>query len=256
MSSVRLLAGALAAGIPLDRAETLAPIAGDRTVVDAILELSRETGIPRSTALSALADSLDDADLRERRIELGSASATQTARILVALPGFTLVAAEMFGFSPVRFLFSSPLGWCCLVVGFGLIVCGWWWMKKIRESIVRPPTQAGLVITLAAALARSSGISDGRIRTLDRLAVRWATATEMTVIARMRTLSREYGVPIAALLDVEANLVRREAALAVDRALELLPGQLLAPVGACLFPAFLITTVVPTVAAMAGNFVR
>ncbi|MEY4477625.1 MAG: hypothetical protein RJA31_1129, partial [Actinomycetota bacterium] len=42
----------------------------------------------------------------------------------------------------------------------------------------------------------------------------------------------------------------------VEHALELLPGRLLGPVGVCLFPAFIATTVIPVVVSMVTQFVR
>lgn len=257
MSAVRTLAAALGAGLPLDIALGLGGGLGDeRTVVDDIVEFAKHTGVPRVAALTALADSLDERERRERAIETGTASARQTARILAVMPAATVIGAQLFGFDVVTVLVGTPIGWACLGFGAALSVIAWWWMRRIRESLYRPAIHAGLVVDLAAGIAQSTSITEPRRLALRRIAESWGTGSECGVIDDYRSLSRETGVPVVGLLAVEAGQIRRRAHARVLHELELLPGRLLPPIGACLFPAFVVTTVIPVVVTMATGFTR
>lgn len=241
----------------MPRALALSPLTDgpERDTVTEILEFARQTGVPRVAALTALADSLDEAARRERAIRTGSAATWQTTRILLALPIATAAGAELFGFNVVEVLFGSALGLVCLVFGVALNLVAVWWMKRIRASIPRPPTNTGLVLELASAVAVSAGLNTRHLEELTRRAQAWDTLSELTAIGRYQALSTDTGVPISGLLSMEAQLVRTASRVDVDAALELLPGKLLGPVGACLFPAFIVTTVFPAVASMVGKFV-
>ena len=255
MSSVRILAAGLGAGLPLPRALALSALDDEteRDTVTDILEFSRHTGAERVAVLTALADSREESIRRERTIDTASAATRQTTRILLALPAATALGAELFGFAVFEVLFGSPVGWLCIVFGVILNVMAVRWMASIRASIPRPPRNIGLVLELAAAVAVSSGLTN---RHLDQLALRataWETDVEFRAIGKYRALSRETGVPVSGLLTMEAGQVRATARADVELAVELLPGRLLGPVGACLFPAFIVTTVVPVVASMVGK---
>ena len=258
MSDIRTFAAALGAGLTTERARALSelPSGPISDAVDDILCISRETGIPRVAALMALADSLDESDRRTHRVELGSASARQTQRILVGLPVATALGAEIVGFRVVPILVTTSLGWVCVVMGVSLSVLAWRWMERIRSAIPNPPLHVGLVTDLAAGISRSSALSETSRRTIAERATAWGTVTEIDGVERHRQLSRETGVPVAALLELEARRVREAVQRGVTEAIELLPGRLLMPIGLCLLPAFVATTVVPIVVAMATNFVE
>jgi tight adherence protein B len=128
-------------------------------------------------------------------------------------------------------------------------------MVNIQQRMPNPSAHLGLILALAAGIAVSSGLTRAHRQALANLAQKWGTEAELDDVDRHRRLSRETGVPVAGLLIVEAELVRRRARAGVRHAIELLPGRLLAPVGVCLFPAFIVTTVIPVVASMIGDFV-
>ena len=258
MSAIRTLAAALSAGLPMDRAKALCVLTDktQRTAVEQILDFAHHTGAPRNAALNALADSVDSARARDRAVSTGSAAARQTSRILTALPLATTAGAQLFGFDVVVTLLSTPLGWGCVAIGTGLSFVAHRWMNRIQRMLVRPPVHTGLVLDLSAAVARTSGLTAASVTRLHDLAAAWNTEEELTDIDTCRRLSRETGVPVAGLLDMFASLFRQRASEQVAEAIELLPGKLLAPVGACLFPAFVVTTVIPIVASMATGWSR
>ena len=256
MSAIRTLAAAVTAGLPLERAIQVSavPDGEERAIVDTIIDFARHTGVPRAGVLAALADSVDASERRARAITTGSASARQTARILTLLPFATAIGAQSFGFDVFAVVTSTPLGWACLVVGTALAVVAQWWMRRIREELFNPAPHVGLILDLAAGVARTSAVSPSTVERLRHLAVAWGTVAEMEVIDSCRRLSRETGVPISGLLAVSAATKRHRAHDRVAEELELLPGKLLAPVGACLFPAFVVMTVIPVVASMMSGW--
>ena len=256
MSPVRVFAVSLRAGLPVDVARTASGVAQSTHVstVDAVADFSRFTGSPRTLALLALADALDDSEERDRDITVGMASTTATTRILLALPGITAVAAEMFGFTVVTFLLTTPLGIACLGAGSLLVVAAWRWMGALRRKIPHPPAETGLVLDLAAALCRSSSLGPEQRSSLVELAIKWNTLDELNLLDGAVRLSRTHGVPVSQLLHIEAERRRTEARHSVRYAIELLPTALLAPVGTLLLPAFVVTTVVPVVVSLAQEF--
>ena len=253
MSAIRALAAALSAGLALDRAIAMTEIDADPhwATVGKVLQLARETGVPRHDALVALADSVDAAAERDSAVKIGAAAARQTSRILFALPVVTLVGAEAFGFPVLSFLIGSALGWGCLVVSIALCFGAWRWMARIRAAVPTPPTHTGLVLTLAAGIARTSALGADTMALLTALSTEWETGSEIAAIERSRSLSRDTGIPIAGLLTIESGGVRRQAVDRTRHAIELLPGKLLAPVGLCIFPAFILSPVIPVIAGMA-----
>ena len=257
MTAVRILAANLSAGLPLSRALEMSEL-GDGPechVVDAIIDFARETGVPRASALTALADSLDESTRREQAIDIGSATARQTTLVMLVLPLATTLGAELFGFGVIEVLITTPVGWVCACLGVGLNVLASVWMSRIRAAVPRPPLNVGLAMDLAAAVATTSGLTATHLERIAGLTREWTTEEEMDDILGHRTLSRETGIPVEGLLKTKAQLVRYSAKTSALHAIELLPGKLLGPVGACLFPAFVLTTVIPVVTSMVGNFV-
>ena len=258
MTAIRTLAAALDAGLPLERALEISAISdhADRKIVSAILEFARHTGAPRATSLGSVADARDFSERCDRAVTTGSATARQTTRILALLPFATAIGAQVFGFDVVTVLVSTPLGWVCLALGAGLSLIAQWWMRRIRESLFRPAVNVGLVMDLAAGVARTSALTPSVLDRLRDLATVWNTTTEIEDVMRSQRLARETGVPIAGLLEVFASTARHRVHVRVLDEIELLPGKLLAPVGACLFPAFVVMTVIPIVASMASSWSR
>lgn len=253
MNSTRLLANALAVGLPLERARAVSGV-GSNPMVDVVLDVARTTGIRRSTALDLVADAEDQSARLVRMVEVGSSSARQTANILSGLPVLTVCAAELFGFPVLRVLFGSSFGWICLGAGALGVVMGWAWMARIRGAIPHITVGLGLALTIAAEIARSNSLGRDQRGLVDSLAVGWGTLAELASLDSLQSTAREFGVPLANILELEAQRVRREAMMNIEMAIELLPGRLLGPVGACLLPAFVLTTVVPIVVSMATNF--
>ncbi len=248
---LRSLAATFDAGIA-QRAGSPVP---DPLVSD-ILGLAHLTGAPRPRLLRVVADALDTNISLERDATLAAASARQSALTLSLLPVGTVVAAQLFGVNTLGFLCGGPAGWLCLASGIIATFAGWKWMEILRNRIVCPPVHSGLIGDLAAEVLSVSGLRPEANATLAHLAREWGTHSEWVAVCEIRSVARESGAPVAGLLRAAAEECRRAARFAVRDSVERLPGRMLAPLGVCLFPAFITLTVIPAVAGMAQGFFR
>jgi len=248
---LRSLAATFDAGI----GQRTPPPGSDSLVAD-ILGLAHLTGAPRSRLLRVVAESLDTNISLERDATLAAASARQSALTLSLLPVGTVVAAQLFGVNTLGFLCGGPAGWLCLAIGVIATLAGWKWMEVLRRRIVCPPVHTGLVGDLVAEVLSVSGLSPEANATLTHLAREWGTQSEWAGICDIRSTARDSGVPVAGLLRAAAEECRRAARFTVRDSVERLPGRMLAPLGVCLFPAFITLTVIPAVAGMAQGFFR
>jgi hypothetical protein len=86
--------------------------------------------------LDALAVGLTERE--EQRAEVGARAAgpRTTALVLVGLPLVGVAMSAALGGSPLVFLFTTPLGLLCLVLGVLLDVLGaWWTLRMVRGAV-------------------------------------------------------------------------------------------------------------------------
>jgi len=228
----------------------------DDDFVAEILEIARETGAPRTHVLRVIADALDVNIELERDATIAATSARHSALVLTALPTFTLIVTEIFGLHALAFLLGGPIGWLCLVVGAGACFGGWAWMKRLRRRIPTPSPATGILGDVAAEILSVTGMRADVANALWACGERWGMGEEWTSIVDIRATSLETGIPVAGLIRADAHERRRTARFTVREAIERLPGQMLIPLGVCLFPAFVMLTVVPAIAGMAQGFFR
>lgn len=117
----------------LDGVVTAHPEPSVRLAAAALL-VGADTGAAPARAVDGVAATLRDRVALEREAAGHATQANASAAVLVVAPvGFGVVAVvtdpRVGGF-----LFSSPLGWACLVAGVGLDVVGAWWMARLVRS--------------------------------------------------------------------------------------------------------------------------
>jgi tight adherence protein B len=98
-----------------------------------------DTGASLASVLTRVAAMA--ADERRRRDEIGVALAgpRSSGVLLAALPALGVVAGAGLGASPLPFLFLTPIGHVCFVLGVGLDVLGVRWVARLAASAGRPP---------------------------------------------------------------------------------------------------------------------
>ena len=247
---IRKLASALEAGIPLEKAIKFSggPPAG---VVADLLDLARATGVKRAVLLRIAADSLWNGNKLSREANIASSAARASAIVLSALPLLASAGAALFGINVLVFLLGHFFGYLCLGAGLLSVWFGWRWMTKIRNKIVAPPETKGLLLNCAAEVVSGSAIYSETETMLIELSKKWGSGPELQTIMEIRSAARDTGTPIAGILREEANEQRIESEFLVRESIETLPAKLLAPLGVCLFPAFIALAVIPTIAGMA-----
>ena len=250
-TELRRLAATLDAGVThQDDSE------GDDNFVSEILEIARETGAPRTRILRVVADALDANIELEREATIAASSARHSALVLTMLPAFTLIVTELFGLHALGFLLGAPIGWLCLAIGVGASFGGWTWMDRLRRRIPTPPPATGVLGDVVAEILSVTGMRADVERELRATGERWGVDSEWASIVDIRATARETGIPVTGLIRADSHERRRSLRFTVREAIERLPGQMLIPLGVCLFPAFVALTVVPAVAGMAQGFFR
>lgn len=219
-----------------------------------VVELARETGAPRSRLIRTIADTLDENDALRRETDIAATAVRQSAIVLAVLPVATAIAAAFFGANTLTFLITEPAGWACLVVGIAANIGGWRWMTAIQRRVIAPPVEMGILSDCVAEILSVTGMTPDSESQLERLATSWGSEREWTEVHAIRESSRDTGVPVANLLRHHSRDLRRAARFDVRAQIEGLPGRLLIPLGACLFPAFITLTVIPAIASMAQGF--
>ncbi len=225
--------------------------------VAAAWRVATEAGAPLAPTLRELAETLRALAQTARDIEVALAGPVATARVVLGLPAVGIALAALLGVNALATLFTTPPGWICLVAGGGLVVLGIRWIGRMVRAASRLDPTPGLGLELlAVALRGGAGVDRATALVHAALAesviadaVRDADEHGAAVLA----FSRAAGVPAAALLRAEAEELRRHArADAATRAARL-ETRLLAPLGLCVLPAFVLLGVAPILLALLSS---
>lgn len=222
-------------------------------VVAAAWRVAAEAGAPLAPTLRELAAALRALAQTARDVEVALAGPVATARVVLLLPVIGIGLAALLGVNALGALFSTLPGWVCLVAGGGLIVLGIRWIgRMVREASRLDPTP-GLPLDLLA-IALRGGVSADRATALVAAAMTDAGLPPPGGEgSEVLAFSRAAGVPAGALLRAEADeLRRRERAAAAMRAARL-ETRLLAPLGLCVLPSFVLLGVAPILLALLSS---
>ena len=96
-----------------------------------LLELSSQSGSSINEALRLVADKLVTRRNQEQLIATELASTKATVYVLAGLPIMGAGMGLMLGSDSISWLLGSPAGRVCLVLGIGLELVGWFWIKRL-----------------------------------------------------------------------------------------------------------------------------
>jgi tight adherence protein B len=99
-------------------------------------ELSRATGVPLASSISAIADSCRSELAHRREVAARVAGGRATARLLASLPVAGLLLGQSLGGDPWSVLVGSPAGWACLAGGVALELTGLAWTRRLVAEAV------------------------------------------------------------------------------------------------------------------------
>ena len=96
-----------------------------------LLELSSQSGSSINEALTQVAVKLMTRRNQEQLIATELASTKATVYVLAGLPIMGAGMGLMLGSDSISWLLGSPAGRVCLVLGIGLELVGWFWIKRL-----------------------------------------------------------------------------------------------------------------------------
>jgi tight adherence protein B len=137
------LAGAVAArialGLPVGSSlgQAAGSTAGAVAPLAAALDLCERSGAPTAEVLEGLAAGLraEAAASTDTRIALAAPKATATVMSVLPVAGLGLGA--LLGVDSVQVLAGTAAGHACLLIGGGLWVAGWWWIRRLVRAAQR-----------------------------------------------------------------------------------------------------------------------
>ncbi len=97
------------------------------------MTVASETGGATAAVIDGVADTLRDRVALEREVAALSSQARASAVLLVVAPIVVAVLAAVADDRIASFLFGSPAGWACIVVGLLLDAVGAVWMRITVE---------------------------------------------------------------------------------------------------------------------------
>ena len=96
-------------------------------------QVSTQTGAPLAHSLQQVSAALT-ADVALRTVIAAELAAPRASgKIMAVLPFCGLGMGYLLGGDPLHFLFSSPYGWVCLVLGVGLAATGVLWIDRLSR---------------------------------------------------------------------------------------------------------------------------
>ncbi len=216
--------------------------------------VATESGSPLAPALRGYALSLRQLGEVQRDARVALAAPVATARMVMALPVVGILFGVALGFNTLATLFTTPVGWACMIVGGGLLLLASRWNRRLVRSAAPTSATPGLACELMA-IGMAGGASLDRAREIvDTALQRFGMAAEGEVETVLE-LSRAAGVPAAELLRAEAGELRAEARSAAQERAAALSVRLMLPLGVCVLPAFLALGVLPLLATVIGSTV-
>ena len=161
-----------------DSLELFALLAPQRAALIAhAAELERHFGIATRDLLHWIHARVLADVAEQQRWEESTAAARTTSLVLLAMPVVFLGVASSLGIPAHEWLFTTPGGWVCLVVGVGLTVAARRLMSRLQPTFqvaqtkrIFDPTKAAVLAGIAVVLFRS-----------DFLGIVTATMTAITV---------------------------------------------------------------------------
>lgn len=246
-----------APALAVPAAESARPDAAAWCAVAAAWTVAIEVGAPLGPALSGIAGVLREQAERARAVRAELAGPAASARVLLLLPPAGLLLCTLLGIEVLPFLFGTGLGWGLAAAAAALVWLARRWTRSLLHAASPSEAVPALDLELVAiALAGGIGVGAARARAHAAMQRCGVPAADDPALGAALELAAAAGAPAAVLLQAEAARVRAEVRLADRERIARLGVRLLAPLGVCALPAFVLSTVLPAVAGILAATVR
>ena len=230
MTAVAKFGALLAAGVNMQTAMEITGLRKDgERPIEQMLFAAILTGAPLGQVTQRLV--AFEFDLAKFKSELASANAVPiaTRKLLLWLPGLSLVIGQLAGFGTIAAIFH-PIGLIALVLALLLIAIGVRWSGRLLAPLLLEPTHPALEL-IQFSLRLSSGAS--------------LKQSVGPGVSELISLSRQTGAPLQELVQHEIDLVTQRALQDSMTQAKRMSIELLVPMALTVLPAFLILTIVP-----------
>lgn len=210
-------------------------------------EVALASGAPLAATLERAADAIRALADADRQAELALAGPVSTARIVALLPAAGVGMALLIGADPLGVVFGTVPGAVAAVLGGVALALGVRWNRRLIAAARVTDPLAGAGHELLALAMTGGAAPDAALARAADAARRCAIRVDVDAARETLEFAVRAGVPVAGLLRAEAGRARRRALAAVLRRAALLGTRLLAPLGLCFLPGFVLLGVVPLV---------
>ncbi len=216
------------------------------------------TGAAPAKVFEVCAEAFTEAaeNARQARVQLAGPQAA--TRMVMVLPVIAIAGGMLAGYSPMKFLFGTPLGLMSLLVASALVFVAHCWSQQMMKKAQHWDWARGMA-TEVMAISLSAGQSLLQAQNWARdIAENYLVDSEIAR-SELRScdsfvqLAQNTGVALSGLLRSHAQLERAEAQEQAQMRIEKLSVQLMIPLGVCVLPAFIAVGVLPLVASVISS---
>jgi len=216
------------------------------TRVALLADLAGTVGAPLAEALTRAADGQRAAAELHRAVATSVAGPAASARLTLLLPPACALLGWAFGFD-VPGAVATPLGGGAMLLALVLLLGARRWSSRLIRQASAVPWERGIGLELVALSLRAgrptgAAVADAAGASADAGLV---VADDLAAVGRLVAFAERSGAPLAALLDAEADRLRRAALAEARRRAAALASRLLVPLGALVLPAFLLAGALP-----------
>jgi tight adherence protein B len=250
-------AGLLRSGVTLNQA--LATIGGPPSSIGLryLLAVAKDAGSTVAAEMEAIADLIKSRERLIQRIGVAHAGPKATARLVIWLPVFTLLIAQLVGWNVLGSIFDSPIVFISVLLGLVLLLTS----KLTTSRMLRraKPTESYIGFYLMGVAIESSGGSnltkakERALSTYQDVFGSLPANLELEQLEDVEKLVNQTGARVSSLLRRQAQSLQEAELVKIEIGIEKLGVRLMLPLGLGVLPAFVLLAIVPLMVTSLGT---
>lgn len=214
-----------------------------------IWEMARESGGNLALSLDRLAEVFEAQAKQSSELKIAFASPKATANLILLLPLFAVVFAELLGLNALSASFETSLGALAVGLGLTLLIIARIVSLKMLEKARPVEADPGafldaVVIGLSAGLAPKSAATLAGRKSLESFGQK-ISPEQLSQLFDAVAISEQSGIALTGILSARADALRHRLWNRRRSDLARLSISLLLPLGLAALPAFIFLAVVP-----------